>query len=178
MMKTEGVLYEYHDVKFRVMPEYTRYRPADYIRQAEVYNETVIGGLHLDGGLAVAVFDPVMDDYRLKHRLTSAENEAGVYRGKPPRIFNVGNRFRILPIICYELLFPQDYYGLSQIRVDFITHHVGYPMYDRHQMKAWVALQQAASLHFRCPLISVCGGEDGPMNITHVIDGEEVFEYV
>ena len=105
---------------------------------------------------------------RGKHRIHLTEKASP---GLKPEIIRIGAQ-SILPLICYEILFPEDYLpqsGHLRRPVDLIIHMVGFPMYDINQKEAWVAMQKTLSIMFNCPLVCCCGGEPGEMNISGVV---------
>lgn len=113
--------------------------------------------------------------YRAKYRLYS--NEVGeVNKGSlPPSLVFVSTVGWVLPIICYELMFPEDWFAISRVvDVHMVLHMVGFPMFSEEQREGWVAMHKAISLAYGCPVVCCCGGESGRMNITGVIiDGRE-----
>jgi predicted amidohydrolase len=78
------------------------------------------------------------------------------------------DRTKVLLLICYEILFPEDYLPLQEYP-DLIIHLVGIPMFDEEQREGWVAMQKALSIILNCPLVCCCGGPVGRMNITGVV---------
>lgn len=175
MVRINGVCrmisYEYRGRTFDIYPEYTNYTPEDYRELSRETGNIIIGGLYDPPFISVCLVDEgIVVASRGKTRITSSELGKG-FRNCPTLIhpFHHGD-LRILPIICKEILYPEDYYQIHGWgAVDFITHHVGYPMYDKIQKDAWVALQKAMKEHFGVPVICSCGGETGPMNITGIV---------
>ena len=101
---------------------------------------------------------------RPKFRLHNTEQATpGI---NPPEVIYC-NHNRILPLICYELLFPQDYLKLY-LKPDLIIHMVGFPMQDENQKEGWVAMQKALSIIYNCPLVCCCGGPMNDLNISGV----------
>lgn len=150
-----------HDV-VRVYPEYTDYSVDDYIEMS--HDVIVIGGYFDHPYIMVGIFrDGEQVWSRDKIHLTSDEYEKG-YKWETDEI---GTYQGILPIICKEILYPEDYLHIKE-PISMITHHIGYPMYDRVQYQAWAALQKSVAERYNAPLISVCGGEHTPLNLSRV----------
>lgn len=76
--------------------------------------------------------------------------------------------YSILPIICYEILFPSLWMS-PEFNPDFVTHHIGFPMFDIFQLEGWVALQEIMADFFDCPVVVSCGGPKTKMNLTRVV---------
>jgi hypothetical protein len=122
--------------------------------------DLIISGVYNGNGVKAVIMQGGAVLWRRgKHRLTS--RESGFHKGPPPELYN-----GLLVLICYELLFPEDYYHLQPTHV---VHLVGFPMYSEHQYKAWYGLQKAACRHFRCPLVSVSGSPEDPLALEHMI---------
>lgn len=140
---------------------------------AEVYpaiarenGEIVIGGVDKDKRISVIVTDGTEVYRRLKYRLPLMDIRKKYVKGKrPPRIVKMGGK-RILPLICYEICFPDDW---PAGRADYIVHIVGFPMKDQSQFDRWRGLQEKAVAKYKCPLICVCGKGKG-VDPTGVID--------
>ena len=153
-----------------VYPEYTNMTWDDYDKISANTGKMVIGGYQSSGNIGAYLSYKGRYAYRTKVHLTSNEIENGyTTKDKEIQTLEMGG-IRVLPIICKEILFPEDYYHLKDIGI--ITHHIGYPMYDRHQYLAWEALQKAAVEHFKCPLISITGGEQTELALTHILEVE------
>ena len=181
------IVTEINGETFMVHPEYTSFTSNDYIVMAiNNTNKTIIGGTkrtyHEFKGddkkyiqATISSYNGTFFDvfgYRGKTHLTSGEKKEGFTEADPKTSYSIWDtrKNKILILICYEICFPEDYYHLIGGDIDLIVHLVGYPMYDRHQYKAWYALQKALVKHFNVPLISSCGGNsDDPMNLTHII---------
>jgi len=96
--------------------------------------------------------------------------ESAVEEGKPrPEIVLLGDTF-VLILICYEIIFPEDYLPLMRDGADLVVHIVGYPMTDENQREGWIALHKCLSLVFDCPVVCCCGGEEGRMNISGITE--------
>lgn len=169
--------YDLYGVPIVVYPEYTHYTLDDFKTISENMGKPIIGGLYKKPFISVVMVDgDNLIGERLKRHTTSKERESGFIDSEEYVKCFKYKCWNILPIICKEILYPEDYYWMNQIRdrkkqVNLITHHVGYPMYDKVQKDSWVALQKAMVEHFNCPLVCACGGEyDGGINITGVID--------
>ena len=113
---------------------------------------------------------------RAKHRLYATEVgvvEKGELPPTPVFISTVG---WVLPIICYELVYPEDWFAVCVKVIDIraVLHMVGFPMTSEDQREGWVAMHKAISLVYGCPVVCCCGGKSGRMNITGVVkDGRE-----
>jgi len=90
---------------------------------------------------------------------------------------------KVLPIICYELLFPDLWINLE--KPDVVTHHVGFPMFDISQMEGWRALHRVLAKHYKCPVVVCCGGSlPDPLNLSgivypkrNIVDYSELYEH-
>ena len=106
---------------------------------------------------------------RMKYRLHVSEAKKGIVPGtEPPKAVRIG-RLWVLPLVCYELLFPEDYWQACQNRPDLIIHLVGTPMHSEEQREGWTALQRLLVYVCECPLVCCCGGESGRMNLSGVL---------
>jgi len=94
--------------------------------------------------------------------------------GIKPEVIQLEKK-KVLILICYELLFPEDYLPTLS-KPDIILHMVGWPMEDENQREGWIAVQKTFSIVYNCPLVCCCGGEEGRMNITRIIKPEGVYE--
>lgn len=112
---------------------------------------------------------------RDKYKLHPSELANGILSGAVrPRPTYLGGK-SVLILICYEILFPEDYLPVDvRVGVDLVIHVVGTPMFSAEQKEGWVAMQKALSLMLDCPVACCCGGERGPMNITGVIERGEL----
>lgn len=137
------------------------------------YHIAALPALGSNLGVAVRQGDVVWT--RSKCRLHPSEK--GVAEGRvPPCSIRLG-ALNVLILICYEVLFPQDYLlqaldpseGASG-QVNLIVHMVGSPMHNEEQREGWVAMQEALSLLFDCPLVCCCGGKSGGMNISRILE--------
>ena len=176
--KVNSLTYEMDGETYKVFSEYTPFTLRDYQKIASDEGVTVIGG-YLGMGVNVCVTNGDTTFVRSKVHLTTQEKRVGLREGKAIYPFTI-NDHTILPILCYEICFPEDYYPLKDscsisspsidsCSIDLITHHVGYPMKNHVQYQPWKALQEAMAIHFQCPVISVCGGELNKMNLTGII---------
>lgn len=103
---------------------------------------------------------------RPKCRLHSSEEDVSPGEARPA-VFVLGGK-RVLMLICYEIVFPEDYLPVK-MEADLVIHMVGQPMFSEEQREGWIALQKAISLIYRCPVVCCCGGKRGRMNITGVV---------
>jgi len=160
-MKGTPVTYK----EFTVYPEYCE------LPLKELINNSLDGNYHI-ATLPILGYNMMVISYigkqiysRPKFRLFKTE-EAQPGRSKPV-IAKMGSTCT-LPLICYELLFPQDYLKLY-LKPDIIIHMVGFPMQDENQKEGWVAMQKALSIIYNCPLVCCCGGPMNDLNISGVI---------
>ena len=111
---------------------------------------------------------------RAKYRIYKDEN---VLQGiRKPEVIRLGDK-KVLVLICYEILFPEDY--VKKIKdVDVIIHIVGFPMYDENQMEGWIGMQKILSITFDCPVVCSCGGDETNMNITGIVDKSTIIDEV
>jgi len=109
---------------------------------------------------------------RAKYRIYKDENVLqGIYK---PEVIELGNK-KVLVLICYEILFPEDY--IKKIKdVDIIIHIVGFPMYDENQKEGWIGMQKILHSIFDCPVVCSCGGEKSDMNITGIVDKSTIID--
>lgn len=96
-------------------------------------------------------------EHEKTHYTTSEKNQGLVEPLTRKDCFNY-NGIKILPILCYEICFPEDIMR-SIYKPDVIVHHIGFPMYDKHQYKAWKALEQSVGIYHNCPVYVSTGGE-------------------
>jgi len=94
--------------------------------------------------------------------------------GRKPEVIQLKKK-KVLILICYELLFPEDYLPTLS-KPDIILHMIGFPMEDENQKEGWIAVQKTLSIVYNCPLVCCCGGEEGRMNITRIVKPEGVYE--
>lgn len=143
------------NVKVTITPEY--FGSFDSIKAlASKIKGVFIGSYASYNEVGIAIYNNgLFIGSRLKHRLTKTEIGTGRKPGKEkPNVFEVAG-LRILPIICYELLYPKDY--LQHKEVDLITHHVYSVMFDLAQYEGWKAMYHTLSVYFDCPIIISCG---------------------
>jgi len=160
----ESITYE----DFTVYPEYGRdQNPYDFAETAKDSNYHIITLAHKNKNTAVIAKSGKVIWQRSKHRLFG--NESELFAGELPYLAFLNGR-KVLPLICYELLFPEDYWNIKG--VDLVIHMVGFPMYDINQKEAWIAIQKAVSLHFKCPVVCCCGGFRNEMNISRVVNAK------
>lgn len=112
--------------------------------------------------------DDWLEHARSKYRLHSSEIEEGLTRGTVrPKAVKLGG-VSVLILICYELLFSQDYLLQNINKTDLVVHLVGQPMFSEVQREGWVAMHEVLSCLYRCPVVCCCGGSVGRMNISGV----------
>ena len=144
------------NVKVTITPEY--FGSFDSIRALASKTKGVfIGSYASYNEVGIAIYNNgLFIGSRLKHRLTKTEIDTGRRPGKvKPKVFEVAG-LRILPIICYELLYPKDYV-FEYRKVDLITHHVYSVMFDLCQYEGWKAMYHTLSIYFNCPVITSSG---------------------
>ena len=143
------------NVEVTITPEY--FSSFDSISELATKIKGVFIGSHANyNKVGISIFhNGTLIGTRTKHRLTKTEIDTGRIPGKEkPRVFEVAG-LRILPIICYELLYPKDY--IFSKNVDLVTHHVYSVMFDLCQYEGWKAMYHTLSAHFDCPVITACG---------------------
>jgi len=160
--------YKYHDIPFLVYSEYLTNNPENYAEVAKVEKKYVIGGAREKDCVSVSMYSPDGEfiGRRYKKHLTQGEIETGTIpaNGEISPFVIEKEKIEVLPIICYELLFPEDWLHLD-IKPYFITHYIGFPMYDKIQDEAWFAMQKVLSLRFKCDVVVACGeGREGINN--------------
>lgn len=101
---------------------------------------------------------------RPKYRIHASEDVMPGF--SPPCVVELGGS-RVLILICYEMLFPDDYMQAKD--VDFVVHMVGEPMHDEEQREGWAALHKVLAYLYSCPVICCCGGVPGRMNLSGVV---------
>lgn len=168
-MKGKPVYFE----RFVVYPEYCELSFQELQQASHDGNIHVASFADEDYNRCVAFDSGHLVYDRSKYRLHKSEEHRGVQRGTAPsRVVVLGGQ-RVLILICYELLFPADYWVPSADHcytgVDTIIHLVGVPMFSEEQREGWVALQQALVRANDCPLVCCCGGPSGRMNISGVV---------
>ena len=177
-MKGNPIQYD----NFIVYPEYPDIRAADLMTPLDETEDKIIVAAvptSIEGGYQVvgAAYNKGRLIWsRPKYEITSAEKEGGCIAGKiPPKVVGLGGK-NVLILICYELLFPHDYLMQAYINKmghpDLVIHMVGFPMYDENQREGWVAMQDALTLTYDCPLVCCCGGTKigDRMNISRIIN--------
>jgi len=103
---------------------------------------------------------------RPKFRLHPSEENSGLLRGNfLPTSISINGK-QVLILICYEIMFPDDYLLQNMGKTDLVLHLVGQPMFNEDQREGWVAMQRAVFLTYFCPIVCCCGGEEGRMNIS------------
>lgn len=160
---TSEQLFNVKDESFLVLPEY--YSTIDKIvKRAKKQSLNIISGYHNSKESGVVLVDNTgtLIARRKKVRLVKAEQDRGMKAGKKILLFRYKD-ITILPLICYEIVYPIDYYHFGKEitnfseKIDFITHHIYSPMFDIYQYEGWRALQQAVGQHYNCPVIVACG---------------------
>lgn len=148
---------------FLVLPEY--YNTIEKIaKRAKKQALNIISGYYnsKESGVVLVDREGNVVARRKKVRPVRAEQDRGMETGKALLLFRYKD-IVILPIICYEIVYPKDYYHFGEEvsnfseRIDFITHHIYSPMFDIYQYEGWRALEQAVGQHYNCPVIVACG---------------------
>lgn len=140
---------------FLVLPEY--YGTIEkIIKRAKQEQINIIGGYSNSKETGVVLVDSsgLVIARRTKARLVRAEQWNDIQVGTVS-LFKYKD-ITILPIICYEIVYPIDYYHFDE-KIDLITHHIFSPMFDIYQYEGWRALEQAISQHYNCPVVVACG---------------------
>lgn len=165
----EGKPLEYQN--FTVYPEYCGLSSDYLMDMSNLAFNYQVAALEVNSQIVVFIFhNGKVIHSRRKFRLHESEVGRGLRPGLiKPKIVNLDGR-NILILICYEIMFPEDYLPIKE-KVDLIIHMIGHPMLDENQREGWVALQRSLSLVYNCPVVCCCGGEEGRMNITGVIEG-------
>ncbi len=156
---------------FTVYPEYCGFTAQEILDRSKLDDSYHIGTTLVYSSyyqqimnIAVVANKGRLVGSRAKHQLY-LPTESYLTPGPKPGLTKLDNGENILILICYELVFPEDY---VLIKPDLMVHMVGAPMYDENQREGWVALQKSFSITHQCPVICCCGGPEGRMNITGV----------
>ena len=148
------VEYELGEFRLRVLPEAYTVHSSFLAKKGFIS----IGGIST-GKQEVVMVDGQgkVLDRRAKVVLTNREIDIGYELGSKEdfRSFRLG-RYFILPIICYEILSPEIWKRVKG-KINLVTHHIGYPLYDRAQANRWRSLQRELSEHFDCPVVCSVG---------------------
>lgn len=151
-----------------VIEEY--YGSFNDVRKEAFKNKCItIGGYWKNDQVGVALFDSKgqVIGQREKFRLTKSEVPSRTRGLLKPQVIEVEG-IKVLPIICYELLYPKDYLHIKN--VDVITHHVFSPMFNLEQYEGWKAMYHTLSVFFNCPVVSASGPPfHTPMNVTGIV---------
>ena len=179
-----GQRYDYDGVSFLVTPEYGRIPRLQEI--ARKHDFVVIGGFVDEHGTGVVLVNKKgkVLDTRYKAMYPPFRPESKPRKTGKVRCFKFNvlstKVIKILPLVCYEIVFPQLWMKEEFKPVDFVTHHVGFPMFDVFQYEGWRALERTASIFFNCDVIVYCGKDSTtPLNPTGVLSiGDKfVFDY-
>lgn len=164
-MKGETLTYQ----NFTIYPEYCDHSIEELLEISKKDTQYHISAIAMNSKiLTVVLYKGHMVYARTKHRLHVSETWAKAGSEKPG-VTDL-NRKKVLILICYEIMFPEDWIKIED-HPDLVIHMVGYPMFDENQREGWVALQKCLSLVYNCPVACCCGGERNQMNITGVING-------
>lgn len=164
--------YEYLDKSYLVTSE--AYGSLEELKKLANSNDKPVIGSYCDGNnISVGLFLPgnIVVDKRLKSVSPPWKERV---LGKHMSVIEYDD-VKILPIICYEIVFPKKWCNFEG--VDFVTHHVGFPMFDVFQYEAWKGLEQAVSIFYDCDVIVCCGGEKNEMNLTSIINKHTDFDF-
>lgn len=160
----EGKTLKYQD--FTIYPECCGHSIKDLLEASKENDSYHIAAIPEYSQILAVVFHKGEVMYtRAKHRLHPSETQ--VKEGSEKPTIATLNGKRILILICYEIMFPEDYLQ-KKPPIDLVIHMVGYPMRDENQREGWIALQKCLALTYNCPVVCCCGGERTPMNITGV----------
>ena len=125
--------------EFTVYPEYCEL-PLEELRDNSFDGNYHTATLPISGYNMMVIYNKGERIYsRPKYRLHNQETEQVIPGEGLPKVIKTGS-ISILPLICYELLFPEDYLKLY-LSPKVIIHMVGFPMYDENQKEGWVAMQ-------------------------------------
>jgi len=153
--------FEIKGQKFILYSEYAFSNMNQIKKISRQQKDTVyICGLRIPKGVfSVMVKNGVWQGEREKTHYTTFEKKDGLEeRGWHFGTMNY-NGIEILPILCYEICFPEDTMK-SIYKPDVIVHHIGFPMYDKHQYEAWFALEKSLAVFYNCPVYASTGGEE------------------
>lgn len=169
--------YKYKNKEFIVCPE-----SGHLLNLKNLAKETgkfVIGGFQVDLGTKVALINPegeILDQrFKAVHPGFRDHSKDKTDKIRPFYILTKevefgGRPITVLPLICYEIIFPKLWTQAAGVsNVNFVTHHVGSPMFDIFQLEGWRALQEMVGLLFDCDIICSCGGKKSPMNLSGII---------
>lgn len=166
---------------FLVLPEY--YGTIDkIIRRARQEQVNIIGGYSNSKETGVVLVDNggLVIARRTKARLVRAEQLNNTQVGTVS-LFKFKD-ITILSIICYEIVYPIDYYHFNE-KIDLITHHVYSPMFDIYQYEGFRALEQAVGQHYKYPVVVSCGNppsspcQEKIFNLSKIIYPNETEEF-
>jgi len=162
-MKGNTIIYE----NFTVYPEYCELPYKELQRLSLLDDNFHVATLPILGyNMGLVFHQGRVVARRPKYRLHFSENITPG-RSQPTGLI-LGDK-RVLILICYELLFPEDYLLQNRDRrADLVLHLVGYPMFSEYQKEDWTALHKVISILYSCPVVCCCGGEQTPMNLTGI----------
>lgn len=156
-----SINWDYQDLRFLVFSEYAMRNHGDYAKIATDSKKYVIGGSLETHRISVSLYSPDGELLGKRDKTHLFPSEKDGVRQEGDRIFPFefvanGKKLTLLPILCYELLFPEDWID-SKFKPDFITHHIGFPMFDAVQDEDWFSMQKVLALRFKCDVVVSCG---------------------
>jgi len=159
----------------RLYPEYCGYTYEELEWISHSYPDAlVVASIVHDRQNLCLAFRRGVELYRRGKCRLYGDEKFTVERGVAPYPFVDKVLGYILPIVCYELMFPEDYIGnYIGLRLDYVVHMVGWPMVSEEQREGWVAMHKALSIVLGCPVLCCCGGKRGRMNITGVVTKQQ-----
>ncbi len=169
----------YDGIDFMIYSEYATTNPNEYSKIARINKCYVIGGATEEKCVSSSLFDPEgkLIAARNKTHLIKSELASGKLPGDgifPFEINANGKKITILPILCYELLFPEDWIGIES-KPNFVIHHIGFPMFNKGQDMDWFSMQKMLALRFKCDVVVACG--NGEAEGTDAINNSGVVNY-
>lgn len=156
MIQGLPLFYSFNDKSFIIFSEYACNDVHDYQKMARRAGKYVIGGVRSPKSVAVYIISPdgVILHKRYKYRHFGQE---GLTKAELPRIVTLlPAGITILPLICFEMLFPEDWFN-STGHVDFVVHLISSEMQDSHQAEGWQALHKILCLRFCCDVVVSSG---------------------
>lgn len=156
---------------FLLFSEYAFLKQRD-IEEISLNNpdKIIIGGLVGTRSISCLILkNGIVEWRREKARYTNGEKQQGCKDSTISTIYGFEiDGIKILPIICYEICFPE--LTMNNFMPDLIVHLIGFPMFDKHQRKSWIALEKSLGIYHDCDVYVACGGQqDDPMIITGMI---------
>lgn len=177
MIRGLPLLYSCRDKQFLIFSEYASDNVKDYQKHAIHTSRYVIGGVRSLRNVAIYIINPegkiLYKRYKYRHF-----GQEGLIKAEKPEIVHLDG-FTILPLICFEMLFPEDWFNLPAAGVNFIVHLISSEMQNSHQAEGWEALHKVLQMRFYCDVVVVSGTKEEmgipspinpyPINLTKVL---------